>query len=86
MTDDPNEAVRFARQQDAMRVIHWLLESHKSFLKAVEHGWHDKAPVEPGYCELCGEKMPPGEEMFKFHGYSGPCPRDSKEGKANAKL
>lgn len=26
-------------------------------------------------CELCGEPMPAGEEMFKFHGYSGPCPR-----------
>lgn len=26
-------------------------------------------------CELCGEPMPPGEEMFKFHGYSGPCPK-----------
>jgi hypothetical protein len=25
-------------------------------------------------CELCGEPMPPGEEVFKFHGYSGPCP------------
>ncbi len=25
-------------------------------------------------CELCGNPMPPGEEMFKFHGYSGPCP------------
>ena len=25
-------------------------------------------------CELCGEPMPPGEEMFKFHGHSGPCP------------
>ena len=25
-------------------------------------------------CELCGEPMPEGEEMFKFHGYSGPCP------------
>ena len=21
-------------------------------------------------CELCGEPMPPGEEMFKFHGYT----------------
>ena len=28
-----------------------------------------------GVCELCGEPMPPGEEMFKFHGYSGPCPK-----------
>jgi hypothetical protein len=26
-------------------------------------------------CELCGEPMPAGEEMFKYHGYSGPCPK-----------
>lgn len=26
-------------------------------------------------CELCGEPMPEGEEMFKLHGYSGPCPQ-----------
>lgn len=26
-------------------------------------------------CELCGEPMGPGEQMFKFHGYSGPCPK-----------
>ena len=25
-------------------------------------------------CELCGEPMPVGEEMFKYHGYSGPYP------------
>jgi hypothetical protein len=25
-------------------------------------------------CAICGEPMPPGEEMFKYHGYSGPCP------------
>jgi len=25
-------------------------------------------------CELCGHPMPEGEQMFKFHGYSGPCP------------
>ena len=29
----------------------------------------------PPVCEICGEPMPPGEEMFKFHGYSGPCPK-----------
>lgn len=28
-----------------------------------------------GRCEICGEMMPRGEEMFKFHGYSGPCPK-----------
>jgi len=26
-------------------------------------------------CEICGEPMPLGEEMFKYHGYSGPCPK-----------
>lgn len=26
-------------------------------------------------CELCGKPMPEGEEMFRYHGYSGPCPR-----------
>ena len=26
-------------------------------------------------CELCGESMPEGEEMFKYHGHSGPCPK-----------
>lgn len=26
-------------------------------------------------CMLCGEPMPAGEEMFKFHGHSGPCPK-----------
>ena len=25
-------------------------------------------------CELCGKQMPEGEEMFKYHGLSGPCP------------
>jgi len=26
-------------------------------------------------CEICGEPMPESESMFKFHGYSGPCPK-----------
>lgn len=26
-------------------------------------------------CELCGEPLPEGEEMFRYHGYSGPCPK-----------
>ncbi|MGA7949695.1 MAG: hypothetical protein WCA45_05990 [Thiobacillaceae bacterium] len=30
---------------------------------------------ETAKCEICGEPMPPGEQMFKFHGYSGPCPK-----------
>lgn len=30
---------------------------------------------EQAMCALCGEPMPPGEEMFNYHGYSGPCPK-----------
>jgi hypothetical protein len=26
-------------------------------------------------CDICGEPMPENEQMFKFHGYSGPCPK-----------
>ena len=26
-------------------------------------------------CSCCGEPMPEGEEMFNYHGYSGPCPK-----------
>ncbi len=29
-------------------------------------------------CELCGELMPAGEEMFNYHGYSGLCPKPPK--------
>ena len=33
----------------------------------------------PGRCELCGEMLPRGEEIFNYHGYSGPCPKPPKE-------
>lgn len=33
-------------------------------------------------CEICGEPLPSGEEMFKFHGYSGPCPKPPLETKS----
>lgn len=26
-------------------------------------------------CGICGEPMPAGEEMFKYHGYSCDCPK-----------
>lgn len=35
-------------------------------------------------CSICGEPMPVGEEMFKFHGYSGPCPKPPKIQRAEA--
>ncbi len=31
--------------------------------------------VEKSNCGLCGDPMPEGEQMFKYHGYSGPCPK-----------
>ena len=33
---------------------------------------------DPAVCGLCGLPMPPGEEMFNYHGYSGPCPGPPK--------
>lgn len=30
-------------------------------------------------CGICGEPMPPGQEMFKYHGYSGKCPKPPLE-------
>lgn len=37
----------------------------------------------PGICDVCGKPMPEGEEMFKFHGYSGPCPSEPPSGDAS---
>lgn len=37
-------------------------------------------------CELCGEPMPKGEEMFKFHGYSGPCPKPPLKSRSGREL
>jgi len=39
-----------------------------------------------GFCDICGEPMPNGEEMFKFHGYSGPCPQESGDAYKEAPL
>lgn len=37
-------------------------------------GWN-AGEIKDGICEICGEPMPPGEEMFKYHGYSSNCPK-----------
>lgn len=34
-------------------------------------------------CVMCGEPMPEGEEMFQYHGYSGPCPKPPLPSTAN---
>jgi hypothetical protein len=40
--------------------------------------------TEKALCQLCGEPMPTGEEMFKYHGYSGNCPKPPKSQTTNA--
>jgi len=30
-------------------------------------------------CDLCGETMPEGEEMFRFHGFSCECPTENRQ-------
>lgn len=30
-------------------------------------------------CAICGDPMPPGEESFRYHGFSGPCPKPPLE-------
>lgn len=42
-TNDPNEAVRFARKQDAERVINYVIPVERRFPKAVEHGFDSAA-------------------------------------------
>lgn len=34
--------------------------------------------TKPVLCELCGEPMPEGEQMFMYHGHSGDCPKPPK--------
>ena len=36
---DANQALRFARFQDAEKVKHWLLTVHAFALRSVEHAW-----------------------------------------------
>lgn len=47
---------------------------HSGFIFDTNHECPPPMLSETATCELCGEPMPSGEEMFKFHGYSGPCP------------
>ncbi len=37
-------------------------------------GAKEKPPIAADCCEICGKPLPKGEEMFKYHGASGPCP------------
>lgn len=43
-------------------------------IEVEEENLDPKDDTPAGTCALCGLPMPEGEEMFKYHGYSGPCP------------
>lgn len=72
----------------AMQVMRMSIESDATKLEVAERNFRESSNVEvveemppatpPGICVLCRKPMPEGEEMFKFHGYSGPCPPADK--------
>ena len=43
-------------------------------MRAAGYGAPPKSE-EKALCQICGEPMPPGEEMFNYHGYSCDCPK-----------
>jgi hypothetical protein len=64
--DDYSAAVTFWGKRDLREVLRKalaLLDKH-----------YEKPP---GICNVCGKPLPAGEEMFMFHGYSGPCPTEA---------
>lgn len=53
-----------------------LAHSNQETMDAIERNYRaEEESRVPNLCELCGEPMPAGEQMFKFHGYSGNCPK-----------
>ncbi len=48
------------------------IATNERLIREAERNIRDATPA--GVCSLCGKPMPEGEEMFMFHGYSGPCP------------
>ena len=51
------------------------IETLRDMGEAKDAGHPATAHGEAATCALCGEPMPPGEEMFAYHGMSGPCPK-----------
>ena len=62
---EKNDAIRNNDDQNAI-MLDW------EATKQAHLDWKKKETI----CGLCGKSMPPGDEMFKFHGYSGPCPTE----------
>lgn len=54
------------------------MAAHPDFEPEVEVPTKSETSTEGATCQLCGMPMPKGEEMFNYHGYSGPCPAPPK--------
>jgi hypothetical protein len=53
--------------------LRWAIEQERAEVQ-------EPKPEPPeGICGLCGKPLPESERMFKYHGYSGPCPSDDNE-------
>jgi hypothetical protein len=53
---------------------HWKTTEPDPF-RYDEPPQQEKCMAETAFCQVCGEPMPEGEEMFNYHGHSGPCPK-----------
>lgn len=63
---------------DRLEVYVHDLEDEIEDLKDTIYKLRGSPPTPPGRCGLCLEVMPKGEEMFNYHGFSGPCPTKEK--------
>lgn len=53
-TTDANDAIRFAREEDARRAIFYMVDPNVARgCKAVEHGWSDRVTADLWFCARC---------------------------------
>jgi hypothetical protein len=67
----PHECKECAESVSSADAAAWL-DATKRAAEILKQGKETLAKA--NLCQLCGEPMPHGEEMFNYHGYSGPCP------------
>jgi hypothetical protein len=64
-------------------LLGWLDDATQRLNRWLRTLWRDERGSAPeggvARCVVCGEPMPPGEQMFQYHGYSGPCPKGRGE-------
>ena len=74
-----NDWVRLPGEWESRDSAEWYVASWK---QAHPFRYREIKAIHEGHCELCGEPMPEGEKMFRFHGHSGPCPvKEAANGK-----